>query len=287
MSSHPTATEPLPGRIAIVGLGLIGGSIARELARLPEPPRVTGWCTDPDDARAAEAAGVLAAPVTTREKALVGAELVVLAAPLGACLDTLSDVAKEAPPGATVTDSVSLKARLEARAAECGLAERWVGAHPMAGGERGGFRSSSPRLFQGALTWIVPARASNEAVGRVERLWTAVGAHTREIDAAEHDRLMALVSHLPQLTANALASVLAEASVGPDHLGPGGRDMTRLAASSPSMWTDLLSAAPPDLVAGLRTLAGRLGELADAVEVGDTGLIRDRMEETRRWGSGG
>jgi len=282
-SSHPSGPEAVPGRIAIVGLGLIGGSLARALAALERPPRVTGWSPDASDAAAAVEAGVLAEQVTSRAAALRDAEMVVLAAPLGASLEALELVAREAPPDATITDVVSLKSPLEAEAAVRGLGDRWVGAHPMAGGERSGFEASSASLFEGTVTWIVPGRATGAAKTRVRALWSAVGARPTEIGGEEHDRMMALVSHLPQLTANALATVLSDHGLGPTRLGSGGRDMTRLASSAPSMWADLLRASPPELVEGLRALAGQAEAIAEALERGDVDAICESMERTRRW----
>jgi prephenate dehydrogenase len=273
-------------------LGLVGGSLARGLTRVLAssdgsiPVAVVGWTPDAADALAAWEHGVLSEPVTTREAALADADLVVLAAPLAASVDLMDVVARDAPSEATVTDVVSLKAPLARAAVTAGLAARWVGSHPMAGAEASGFGASRDDLFGDATVWTTSAGAEPHRVDAVHALWTSLGGHPVAIEADEHDRLMALVSHLPQLASNAVAEVLAEAGIAPERLGPGGRDVTRLAASSPEMWGDLLREAPPELAAALRNLAGSLAGLADHLERGDVHTIVRAMERTRDWSAG-
>jgi prephenate dehydrogenase len=192
-------------------------------------------------------------------------------------------------PGATVTDVASLKLPVAEAARVAGLADRWVGSHPMAGAESSGFWASRADLYEGATVWITPAN-DNAADGphrqTVERLWSSLGGKPRAIEASEHDRLMALASHLPQLASNALARTLGRSEIDPSDLGPGGRDMTRLAGSSPEMWTDLLRHADPAVVEGLRALAREADALADLVESGAMEQIDRIMRETRTWRSG-
>jgi prephenate dehydrogenase len=118
---------------------------------------------------------------------------------------------------------------------------------------------------------------------RVHALWQSLGARPAEIEAEAHDRLMALASHLPQLASNALASVLRDAGVRPDQLGPGGRDSTRLAGSSADLWKDLLGYASPDLARGLRDLAAQADRMADLLDRRDIEAIADIMRSTRTW----
>jgi prephenate dehydrogenase len=120
-------------------------------------------------------------------------------------------------------------------------------------------------------------------VAPLHALWRALDARPAGIEAEEHDRLMALVSHLPQLTSNVLASVLAGDGVPRDRLGPGGADMTRLAASSPAMWRDVLAHASPELIEALRTLAATSSRVADLLEDRDLDAIETLMTGTRAW----
>jgi prephenate dehydrogenase len=156
----------------------------------------------------------------------------------------------------------------------------------MAGSEGRGFDASRAGLYRGARVWTVADPEAEGVVSRIARLWRSVGAEPEEVVAEVHDRLMALASHLPQLTANALASVLLEAGVASSELGPGGRDMTRLAASSTRMWRDLLNQAPPELPAGLRALSRALAGISEALDSGAVDEVAALMERTARWRHG-
>ena len=153
----------------------------------------------------------------------------------------------------------------------------------MAGSEASGFAASTPELYRGARVWTVASPPAKERVARVHALWRSVGARPAEIDAEEHDRLMAVASHLPQLAANALAGVMMEAGIRPEQLGPGGLDATRLAASSPELWKDLLEHASPDLIRGLRGLSEAAYSLADMLEERNAEGVANMMRATREW----
>jgi prephenate dehydrogenase len=271
------------GSVGILGLGVMGGSLARALAELPERPRVTGWSPKAAEREAARRAGVVhAAPETWRE-AVADIELLVLAVPLRASCDLLPEIVAATAPTATLSDVASLKAPLMRAVAAAKAESRWVGAHPMAGSEASGFGASSSSLYRGARVWTVASPAAQERVRRVHAFWRSLGARPAEIDAEEHDRLMSLASHLPQLTANALATVMMKAGIRPDQLGPGGLDTTRLAASSADLWKDLLAHAAPDLIRGLRELSGAAGRIADMLDRGDVEGVADMMRSTRAW----
>jgi cyclohexadieny/prephenate dehydrogenase / 3-phosphoshikimate 1-carboxyvinyltransferase len=279
------AERPL-GRVAILGLGLMGGSVARGIASLQLAHRIVGWSPESTERDAALTAGAVTLAAGQWREAVVDADLVVLAAPLEATRRLLAEVADATPATTTLTDVASLKAPLAETAEAAGVAARWVGSHPMAGAESSGFWASRADLFEGARVWTVERGAEDAHVRAVERLWTGLGAAPRAIEAEEHDRLMAWVSHLPQLLANALADVLEHAGVDADRLGPGGRDMTRLAGSDPRIWSDLLAQASPTLVGGLRGVAQRAERLADLVESGDVDGVDRLMRRTRAWRAG-
>ena len=287
MSSAPTTKAERPlGRVAILGLGLMGGSVARAVAGLQLAERIVGWSPESTERDAALTAGAVTLAAGQWPEAVVDADLVILAAPLEATRRLLAEVAEATAETATLTDVASLKAPIADAAEAAGVAGRWVGSHPMAGAEASGFWASRAELFQGARVWTVARGAEDRHLRTVERLWTGLGALPRPIGAEEHDRLMASVSHLPQLLANALAEVLEQAGVEADRLGPGGRDMTRLAGSDPRMWADLLGHASPALVGGLRGVAQAADRLADLVEAGDVDGVERLMRRTRAWRSG-
>ncbi len=273
-------------RVAVLGLGLMGGSLVRALARLPDRPFVTGWSPDPAEGEAAHASGALTDAAGSVADAVRGADLVVLATPLGAACSLVGSLAASLRADAVLTDVVSLKGPVADAVRRSGLTGRWVGTHPMCGGEASGFAATRPELYEGAPVWIVPGGAPEALVAGVEAFWRMLGAEPVRTDAAAHDQLMVVVSHLPQLTANVLARVLADAGVTPDALGPGGRDMTRLAGSSPAMWRELIAHAPGSLPTRLREVAEGARALADRIERGDMDAVEAGMAATRRWREG-
>jgi prephenate dehydrogenase len=203
---------------------------------------------------------------------------------MGATLAMMKEHASIWPPDALVTDLVSLKAPLAQRAAELGVAGRFVGAHPICGGASSGFDSGRADLFQGAVVWLCAAEQASETLRkRAESFWSAIGGIPRWSGAEEHDAQMAWVSHLPQLVANALAGALDSAGYSPSDLGPGGRDMTRLAGSNPNLWKDLLEESAPVTGVGLTSVARALNVLGDLLARREVNKIAEFMERTRRW----
>jgi prephenate dehydrogenase len=279
----PSPTDPPFERVAILGLGVMGGSLARALAGLDDPPHVLGWSPNASERDAALEAGAVAEAPAGWHEAVAAAELVVLAAPLRACCDLLAGVAAVTPAVTTLSDVASLKAPLARAAAEAGVSDRWVGCHPMAGSERSGFEASRRDLYHGARVWTVASPAASSRADRVHALWRSVGARPEAIDAGAHDTLMARASHLPQLASNALASVLARAGVAPEQLGPGGRDATRLAGSDAGLWRDLFEHAAPELAHGLYALAGAAERIARLLDEGDLDGLEELMRSTRAW----
>lgn len=284
MSSVPATSERPFRRVAVVGLGVMGGSLCRDLSAAGGV-EVRGWSPQEGEREAARAAGAVDAAPDTLEEAVAGVELVVLAAPLKATLALLPRVAREAP-GAALTDVASLKGPVAAAVRAAGHAARWVGSHPMAGSQASGFGASRAGLYRGATVWLVCEDEGRRHLPSVEALWRGVGGEPSLVEAQDHDRLMALASHLPQLVANGLASVLEDRGVLPRDLGPGGRDMTRLAASSTAMWRDLLDHAPRDLPAALHELSATLRTMAAALEEGRVAEVAAVMDRTRQWKAG-
>ena len=267
----------------MLGLGVMGGSLARALADLDDPPHVTGWSPSAAEREAALAAGAVADAPSGWHEAAAGADLVVLAAPLRASCALLVEVAAVTPAETTLSDVASLKVPLARAAAQAGVSDRWVGSHPMAGSERSGFEASRPDLYQGARVWTVAAPGAEERALRVHALWRTVGARPEATDAEAHDALMARASHLPQLASNALAAVMANAGIEPAQLGPGGRDATRLAASGPGLWRDLFEHASPELAEGLHALSRAAEHIAGLLEAGDLDGLEELMRSTRAW----
>ena len=274
-------------KVGIVGLGLMGGSLARALKVGPDAPQVLGSDSEPTHLTAALDAGAVDVADPDPASVAAAADVIVYATPLGATLELLDLHHTVWRPGALVMDVASLKTPVLDRISALDAESRWIGAHPMAGGERSGFEASSADLFRGAAVWLTASSDPHPEKVRAEAFWSSVGARCRWTDAPEHDRCMVVVSHLPQLVSYALASVIAEAELSRDDLGPGGRDMTRLAGSSPRLWRDLLETSGPALAPVLRDLSARLEALSKVIEDGDMDVVEALMTRTRGWKEGG
>ncbi len=284
-------------RLALLGLGLIGGSVAR--AAHAAGWRVAAWTPSGAGPRIALAAGAIDDAAGTLRAAVADADLVVLAAPPTACLELLVELAgasRDALPGdAVVSDVASTKALLAERAAALGL--RYVGGHPMAGRETSGFAAGSADLFRDRPWVVVPPPAGDEAaVARVEELARACGARPLRMTAAEHDAAVAAISHLPLVVAAALVEAVAG---GPgDPIAPGWpaaaalaasgwATATRLARGDPTMGAGIAVTNVGPLAAGVRAIRERLGEWLVLLEAGpdggapDEAALRDRLAAAR------
>jgi len=279
------APEPPVPSVAIAGLGLIGGSLARDLTAAGW--RVLGFDRNHATARRAHEAAAIAVGLDPEEPALDRVPLVVLAVPVDAAASALRAMLPWLPADAVVTDTGSTKVGIAAAADQLGLADRFVGAHPMAGDHRSGWEASRPGLFRGARVWICAGNARPAAVELVRRMWSAAGGHPDLIEATDHDRLLAWTSHLPQAVASALAATLRQAAVPPDVVGPGGRDTTRLAASDPDVWTGIAMENAGNLADALDALSARTHRLRDALRNGDRAAVRAFFVEARAWANEG
>lgn len=264
--------------VAVVGLGLMGGSLLRALSAAGR--EAVGWGPEPGERIGA--AGLKGVRVPDRlAEALEGVEGVVVATPLSVVTEVLEAVAGS-PGTAWVTDLASLQRPPLQAAAACGIRDRYVTSHPMVGGHRSGFGASREEMYRGAPVWL---SAASEGTPReaVAAFWEGVGAHPAWVAAAEHDQRMAWASHLPQVVSTHLAAVLVSEGVSRAALGPGGRDVTRLAGSDPTMWRDLLEVTPSPLPQALRKLAAELAREADRLEEGDPSGFTERLRATGDW----
>lgn len=273
--------------VGIVGLGLMGGSLAWDLAE--RGLRVLGADRDPGVVAAARADGVVAGELDLDESPYeLDVDVLVLAVPVRAMPELLRHLAPAIPSRTLVTDLGSTKRSIVAAAEGVGLGDRFVGSHPIAGDTSSGWAAARAGLYRDATVLLTPTSTSRpEAIARAIDLWSAAGATTTVVDAAEHDRRLAWTSHLPQLAATALAIALDDATLSLDDLGPGGRDTTRLAASSPEMWTDIALDNAETLIETLGSLEMRLADLRRALTVPDEGRVRGFFSRGRDWSRGG
>jgi prephenate dehydrogenase len=239
--------------VALLGFGLIGGSLARALLeRDPARWTIAAWSPSGEGPRAAESDGTIDRAATSPEDAAEGADLIVLAAPPLACLALLDRLAAIAlPRAAVVTDVASTKRRLVERAAALGLP--FVGGHPMAGRESTGYGAAQADLFVDRPWVVVPA----EGADRVETLARATGARPLRMSADEHDAAVAAISHLPLVLAAALVEAVAGSpdwDVSRRLAASGWRDMTRLARGDVEMGAGIAATNADELVRRLRAV---------------------------------
>ncbi len=268
--------------VAVIGVGLIGGSLARDLAS--QGVRVLGHDEDAARVERARGEGILAGVLDEGFAGLAAAEIVVIATPVDRAPATLVRIAPHLGPKAVVTDVGSTKASIVAEAERLGLAARFIGSHPVAGDHRAGWEASRFGLFRGALVHLCPPAGGSEDARRVvEAMWASAGARCVVTDARAHDELMAWVSALPQVVASAVAGALAASGTRPADLGPGGRDVTRLAASSPAMWVPICLENSEAVLAAVRAAQGRLAEFESALASRDAAALTRFFESGRAW----
>lgn len=270
-------------RVALLGFGLMGGSLARALKALPAPPHLTALSRDPSEVEQGLREGWLDEAPGEGLSFLEERDLVVYATPPGVALRLLDAHGPFISRKATITDVLGLNGPILERAGALGLGRRCVASHPMTGGTGSGFDSARDGLFRGARVWVSPGEADEERVRMVEEAWRVLEAEPIRVEASDHDELMAWVSHLPQLTSNALAAALRSAGIPGESLGPGGKDATRLAGSGPEMWTEILAQAPGTLLEALKAVERNLERIRSLLEAGRLDEIETLMEETRAW----
>ena len=272
-----------PTTLGVIGLGAIGGSVARQ-AKQAGIATVLAWSPDPAERTAALHQGAIDdAPAETADVARA-ADLLVLAAPPAANLQLLETLHRHLHRDSLITDVGSVKRGIVARAETLGIAARFAGSHPLAGTHGHGFAASRGNLFAGAVVYITPTRGGDYAARQVGRFWEAVlGARTVVVDAAAHDTQMALTSHLPQVIASLLGRYLAEHALPGTAFGPGAKDTTRLAASEPGLWTEILLMNRDVLLPALRSLEEPLGQLERALEQGDAPTVADWLARAAEW----
>ena len=259
------SSDPIFPRIAIIGLGLIGGSIAFAARRTWPSTRVLAIDRESvlREALSRRAIDTAASDLS----AVCDADLVVLAAPVRQNLSLLRQVAEHASGSAVVTDVGGTKRAIVDAAARLPKGRtNFVGGHPLGGGARGGFEFATASLFSRRPWILTPLDNAGDAVGAIERLSafvTGLGALPTVMPASDHDRLMAVISHLPQLTVTALMEVVGTvaASNGLRLAGQGLIDTTRLASSPASVWRDICATNADEIARALDLLIERLSDL--------------------------
>jgi prephenate dehydrogenase len=274
-------------KVAILGPGLIGGSLAMSLARTPDRFHVSVWARR--NTAAIEAQSILTGchVVSNLAEALEHCDIAVLCMSPHAIEESAKSIASLLPKAAVVSDAGSVKARIVA-AMENVMGDRFIGAHPMAGSEQHGILAARHDLYSGALCILTPtpltgARAHDLAT----QVWRAAGCSLREMSPQDHDAALARVSHLPHATASALvrASISHDPSLAALS-GGGFRDSTRIASGPAPMWSEILIDNRDALIGGINDLQNELQVLKVALENNDRGAVEQYLSEAAQLRTG-
>ncbi len=274
-------------RVALLGTGLIGGSIGLALRRLEGIESISCFDRDASAAAAAVERGAADRAAASAEAAVAGADVVFVATPVSSIAAVVREAALALADGVVVTDVGSTKSRVVIEV-ERSLPEgaTFVGGHPMAGTEEEGIGAAKASLFDGSWWILTPTpRVEAHAYQRLHSLISSLGAQVLALDPDRHDELLAVISHLPHLTATTLMNMAAER--GREHQGllslaaGGFRDVTRVAASNPAIWLDICAENAEAIVAALEEFSSRLSSLAAIVRVRDAAQLQEQFVAAR------
>jgi prephenate dehydrogenase len=260
-------------RVAVIGVGLIGGSIALA-AQERCGASVVGFDRDGDALAAALERGAIDGVADSVAACVVGAEVAFVAVPVGVAPQIVGEVLPHAPASCVVSDVGSTKRAIVAAHQD----QRFVGGHPLAGAETSGIEHARRDLFEGATWYLTPTpQTSGLLYERLHRFLSALGARPAAIEPDVHDTLLALVSHLPHVLANVLVAQAAQALGGDGErlpaTGPSFRDATRVAGASSAIWTDIYLSNRDALMPQIDATIDRLRQVRAALEAGDTAGI--------------
>jgi prephenate dehydrogenase len=272
-------------RVAVIGTGLIGTSVALAARRVGAD--VVGWDADGQVLATASAGGALTAAASL-EDAAESADLVVVATPIGAVPAAVT-AALRAAPDAIVTDAASVKGRVidDVRALAPDASARFVPGHPMGGSERSGPVHASASVVDGIVWVLTPTPETDDAATEALRAWVdGVGATPVVMDPERHDRLVAMVSHLPQVASTTLMATAGDQEAGEQDallLAAGGfRDLTRLAASQPALWSEILVANREEVAIAIDLFVRRLEALRDRIAEADATEVEATFDAAKR-----
>jgi prephenate dehydrogenase len=271
-------------KITIIGLGLIGGSLACALKRSGRVGEVFGVDLDEKALDYAVREGIIDNGSKEIEERVNHSEVVVIATYVGIILQVAMSVASIASKGTIITDVGSVKGKV-VKEIEDRLPSHlhFIGGHPIAGTERSGVWASDPRLFKGKRCILTPTLKTHpEALAKVKGLWGSVGARIFTMDAETHDRVLSFVSHLPHVVAYALVNAVASQRE-PDNMldfaGGGLRDYTRIGASSPDMWTDIFLMNRENVLGSIREFKKALEKIEELIAKEDLRKLKEELDK--------
>jgi len=273
-------------KITIIGLGLIGGSLARALKDSDFAEIISGVDTDMDSIEYAVSEHIIDEGSVDIKECTRNADIIVIATHLSFMKDAALSASASAPKGAVITDTGSVKRKVIDEIGSilpCHIS--FVGGHPIAGTENSGVRSSDPDLFKGRRCILTPTESTDkEALRKVAGMWEAAGAEVFEMDAETHDRIFGAVSHLPHAVAYSLINSILSAENHEElfeFAGGGLKDYTRIAASSPEMWSSIFMANSGPTLEAIARFQEALERIKSAIEKGDESALMDELSKSR------
>ncbi|MGO7542700.1 prephenate/arogenate dehydrogenase family protein [Rhizobium ruizarguesonis] len=275
-------------RIALIGIGLIGSSLACDIRRLGLAKEIVVATRSPDTLKRAEELGLGDRYTTSSQDAVKDADLVIVSVPVGASESVAKEISRSLKPGAIVTDVGSTKASVIAQMLPHMPADvHFIPGHPLAGTEKSGPDAGFPGLFEGRWCIFTPVADTDEtALKRLRSFWEALGSKVDEMDAEHHDKVLAIVSHLPHIiaynivgTADDLETVTESEVI--KYSASGFRDFTRLAASDPTMWRDVCLHNRDAILEMLARFSEDLAYLQRAIRWGEGDKIFELFTRTR------
>ncbi|MCS7239343.1 MAG: prephenate dehydrogenase [Thermoguttaceae bacterium] len=268
--------------VAIVGVGLIGGSIGLALRQRKLAGKVIGIGRRQSSLRIARQMGAVDTTTINLARGVAEAELIFVCTPVGQIPDHIRQVAEHCPVGALITDVGSTKQVIvESVDGKLPRQCRFLGGHPIAGGERTGPAHARADLFDGRVTVLTPTKNTlAEDFDTLSQLWSQLGAVVVRMSPEEHDKVLAMTSHLPHLVAAALAGILPEELF--RFVGTGFLDTTRIAAGSPELWRDIFVQNRQNVQHWLGVLQQKLNQFGQALARGDAQSLESLLEEGKR-----
>ena len=280
-----TLASPRFERLALIGCGLMGGSFALAARQAGLVRTIVGFSASEKTRQRARELRIIDQACASVAEAVNGADLVLLAVPVGAMASSFAAMAPALSAQALLMDVGSTKSDVIA-AAQTHLGDKlacFVPAHPIAGKEVAGIEHADARLYQDRRTILTPLSSNSmRHTKQAHDIWSAMGSHVSTMTAADHDQTFAAVSHLPHLLAFAAVHALTTHPQGADYLdmaGPGFRDFSRIAASDPAVWRDILSANRTEVLAQLAHFQSSLALFEAAMQQGDTTGLQQLIEQ--------
>jgi prephenate dehydrogenase len=280
--------DPRRLKVTIIGLGLIGGSLAKAMREKLEMRDITAVDRDSSALGLALEQGVIGKGLVTPDETVYGSDIIFICTPVGQIPAYIDELAPKVKDTCIITDAGSTKGAIISHVERLPHSFRFIGGHPMAGTEKSGYQNSLPHLFENAYYILTPARgASGESVKTLSSLVEAIGAIPVVMTAEEHDMAVAGISHLPHVAAAALVNTVRDIDNDTGRLqtlsAGGFRDITRIASSSPGMWENIALSNRDHLLEVLKQMEQKLSDFVRYLENGDSGKIYDFFDSARQF----